>query len=43
MDSKILIMCEGANEKCVVEMLLNNQKMIYDDYDLIGLGPFHAR
>ncbi len=40
---KLLIMCEGPNEKKIVDMLLENGKFIFTEDDLLGLVPFHAR
>ena len=40
---KYLIMCEGPNEKAVVNMLLDNDLLIFDRNDLLGLDIYHAR
>ena len=40
---KILIMCEGANEKEIMDILLENDCLIFTEDDLIGLTPYHAR
>ncbi len=41
--NKILILCEGSNEKKIVDMLLENNKLIFNQDDLIGLVTYHAR
>ncbi len=41
--SKLLVMCEGANEKKIIEMLLEENKLTFTTNDLIGLVPYHAR
>lgn len=41
--SKILIMCEGPNEKKIIELLLTFNKLVFDSESLIGLVPYHAR
>lgn len=40
---KLLVMCEGPNEKKIIEMLLENNCLSFTEYDLLGLTPFHAR
>ena len=40
---KLLIMCEGSNEKKIVDMLIANQCLIFTEDDLLGLTTFHAR
>lgn len=40
---KTLIMCEGSNELTIINMLLENDCLIYSADDLIGLVPYHAR
>ena len=40
---KRLIMCEGPNELGVMRILLENDKLIFGEDDLIGLEPYHAR
>lgn len=40
---KYLIMCEGPNEKAIIDMLLDAGKMKYTRDDLLGLTPYHAR
>lgn len=43
MKNKILILCEGSNEKKIIELLLENNKLQFSSNDLIGLVPYHAR
>ena len=40
---KRLIMCEGPNELKVMNILLENDALIFTEDDLLGLGPYHAR
>lgn len=40
---KRLIMCEGSNELEVMRILLDNDKLVFGEDDLIGLEPYHAR
>lgn len=40
---KILIMCEGANEGTLVNILLDNDKLKITRDDLIGLKPYNIR
>ncbi|MBE5941781.1 MAG: GNAT family acetyltransferase [Lachnospiraceae bacterium] len=40
---KYLIMCEGPNEKKIIELLLEHDKMIINLDDLVGRQVFHAR
>lgn len=40
---KRLIMCEGSNELEVVNILLENDALIFTEDDLLGLTPYHAR
>lgn len=40
---KRLIMCEGSNELEIMRILLNNDKLIFGEDELIGLTPYHAR
>ena len=40
---KILVMCEGPNEKAVVEMLLDAGRLKFSKDDLVGLNAYHAR
>ena len=36
-------MCEGANEEKLLELLLDNNKLIITRDDLIGRKPYHVR
>lgn len=40
---KLLVMCEGPNEKAVVEMLLDAGCLKFSRDDLVGLNVYHAR
>ncbi len=40
---KLLIMCEGPNEKEVINILLKNNCLKFTEDDLLGLTPYHAR
>lgn len=40
---KILVMCEGPNEKAVVNMLLDAGCLEFSEDDLVGLTVYHAR
>ena len=40
---KILIMCEGPNEKKVMDILLENGCLKFTQDDLLGLTIFHSR
>ena len=40
---KYLIMCEGPNELEVIRMLLEHDKLIFTEDDLLNLVPYHAR
>lgn len=40
---KYLIMCEGPNELAVIQLLLDQNRLIISTDDLIGLRPYHAR
>lgn len=40
---KYLIMCEGANEKKIIEILMKNQKLKIDYDDLVGRQVYQAR
>ena len=40
---KRLIMCEGPNELGIMRILLENEKLIFGEDDLIGLTPYFAR
>lgn len=40
---KLLIMCEGPNEKAVVDILLDAERLKFVRDDLVGLSVYHAR
>lgn len=40
---KYLIMCEGPNELEIIRMLLEQDKLIFTEDDLLNLVPYHAR
>ena len=40
---RYLVMCEGANEKKIIDMLLENKKLIVSEDDLLGQITYHAR
>lgn len=40
---KYLIMCEGPNELEIIRMLLEHDKMLLAEDDLLNLIPYHAR
>ena len=40
---KYLIMCEGPNEKKIIEILLENNRLIIGMDDLLGCQVYHAR
>ena len=40
---KLLVMCEGPNEKAVVDMLLDAGCLEFSEDDLVGLTVYHAR
>lgn len=40
---KYLIMCEGANEKKIIEILMKNHKLKIDYDDLVGRQVYQAR
>lgn len=40
---KWLVMCEGPNEKAIVDMLLDAGLLVFDRDDLLGLSVYHAR
>ncbi len=40
---KLLVMCEGPNEKKVMDMLLKADCLSFTEDDLLGLTTFHAR
>ncbi len=41
--NKLLIMCEGPNEKCIIDLLLNSDCLCFSTDDLLDLVPYHAR
>lgn len=40
---KYLIMCEGPNELEIIRMLLEHDKLVFAEDDLLNLVPYHAR
>ena len=40
---KRLIMCEGPNELEIMQILLENDALVFAEDDLLGLTPYHAR
>lgn len=40
---KLLIMCEGSNEKAIMDILLENRCLTFTSDDLLGLVSYHAR
>lgn len=40
---KYLIMCEGPNELEIIRMLLEHNKLIFTEDDLLNLVPYYAR
>ena len=40
---KYLIMCEGPNELEIIRMLLEHDKLIFTEDDLLNLVPYHVR
>lgn len=38
-----LVLCEGPNERAVIEILLDANKLIFTRDDILGLRPLHAR
>lgn len=40
---KLLIMCEGPNEREIINILLQNDCLKFTADDLLGLTPYHAR
>lgn len=40
---KYLVMCEGPNELEIIRMLLEHDKLIFTEDDLLNLVPYHAR
>ncbi len=41
--NKLLILCEGSNEKKIIDLLLRHDKLKFTTNDLVGLVPYHAR
>lgn len=39
----LLVMCEGTNEKKIMDMLLEAGKLSFSEDDLLGLSIYHAR
>ncbi len=40
---KYLIMCEGPNELEIIRILLEHNKLVFTEDDLLNLVPYHAR
>ena len=40
---KRLVMCEGSNELAIINILLENDALIFTEDDLLGLTAYHAR
>lgn len=40
---KLLIMCEGPNEREIIRILLEHDRLLFTEDDLLGLTPYHAR
>ena len=40
---KYLIMCEGPNELAIINILLENDLLVYTEDDLLGAVPYFAR
>ena len=40
---KYLVMCEGTNERELIRILLEHKCLFFDENDLLGLTPYHAR
>ena len=40
---RLLVMCEGPNEKKIMDILLENGCLKFSEDDLLGLSIFHAR
>lgn len=36
-------MCEGPNELAIIRILMDNDMLIFNQDDLLGLTPYHAR
>lgn len=41
--NKLLVMCEGPNEKKIMDILLENDCLVFNEDDLLGLNVYHAR
>lgn len=41
--TKLLVMCEGPNEKKIMDILLENNCFAFSEEDLLGLNIYHAR
>lgn len=41
--TKLLVMCEGPNEKKIMDILLENDCLTFSEDDLLGLNIYHAR
>lgn len=39
---KLLIMCEGPNEREIIRILLEHDRLRFTEDDLLGLTPYHA-
>lgn len=40
---KYLVMCEGQNELMIINILLENDALIFSEDELLGLNIYHAR
>ena len=40
---KYLVLCEGPNELEIIRILLEHDKLIFRNDDLLNLVPYHAR
>lgn len=40
---KYLIMCEGTNELEIINILIENDLLVFTEDDLLGLSAYHAR
>ena len=40
---KYLVLCEGTNEVCIINLLLKHNKLKFGIDDLVSLKPFNAR
>lgn len=40
---KYLLMCEGPNEACILNMLIQNNLLTIDIEDILGSQAYHAR